>query len=51
MVDFMKAYEKQTYALMRIMAGFLFIWHGTNKLFGFPGESPATGYVLSLIHI
>ena len=45
MVDFMKAYEKQTYALMRIMAGFLFIWHGTNKLFGFPGESPATGYV------
>jgi len=25
MLDFMKTYEKQTYALMRMMAGFLFL--------------------------
>ena len=45
MVDFMKAYEKQTYALMRIVAGFLFLFHGTQKLLGFPSESMAGGYV------
>ena len=45
MVDFMKAYEKQTYALMRIIAGFLFLFHGSQKLLGFPSESMAGGYV------
>jgi len=45
MVDFMKAYEKQTYALMRIVSGFLFLFHGTQKLLGFPSESMAGGYV------
>ncbi len=33
---FMKAYTAQTYALLRIVAGFLFVWHGTQKLFNFP---------------
>ena len=46
MLNFMKAYEKQTYALMRIMAGFLFFWHGTSKYFSFPRVSPAEGFVL-----
>ena len=45
MVSFMKNYEGQTYALMRIVSGFLFIWHGSQKLLGFPSESMATGYV------
>ena len=45
MVSFMKNYEGQTYALMRIISGFLFIWHGSQKLLGFPSESMATGYV------
>jgi len=45
MVSFMKNYEDQTYALMRIVSGFLFIWHGSQKLLGFPSESMATGYV------
>ena len=44
-VDFMKAYEKQTYALMRMMAGFLFLWHGSSKYFSFPRVSPAEGFV------
>jgi putative oxidoreductase len=29
-------YEKQLYALFRIMLGFLFLWHGSQKLFDFP---------------
>jgi len=45
MVSFMKAYDKQTYALMRIMAGFLFLWHGSSKYFSFPRVSPAEGFV------
>ncbi len=40
MAMFMKPYELQTYALMRIVAGFLFLWHGCQKLFGFPGTLP-----------
>ncbi len=37
---FMKAFEAQTYAAMRIMAGFLFLWHGSQKLLNFPAEFP-----------
>ncbi|MDF0645793.1 MAG: DoxX family protein [Nitrospira sp.] len=35
-----QAYAQQTYALMRIVAGFLFLWHGTQKLFSFPMPPP-----------
>ena len=44
----LKAFTSQSYALMRIVAGFLFLWHGAQKLLGFPlamsHEPPA--YVL-----
>lgn len=33
---FFSKYEKQVYAILRIIAGFLFLWHGSQKLFGFP---------------
>jgi putative oxidoreductase len=33
---FMSKFENQTYALLRIVAGFLFLWYGSMKLFGFP---------------
>jgi putative oxidoreductase len=33
---FLSKFEKQAYALLRIVAGFLFLWHGSQKLFGFP---------------
>ncbi len=33
---FLQKYEPQVYALLRIVAGFLFLWHGSQKLFGFP---------------
>jgi putative oxidoreductase len=32
--------QEKTYALMRIVTGFLFIWHGAQKLFNFPVEFP-----------
>lgn len=41
MAAFMKPYEAQTYALLRIVTGFLFLWHGSQKLLGFPGGVPA----------
>jgi uncharacterized membrane protein YphA (DoxX/SURF4 family) len=37
---FMTSFTVQTYALMRIVAGFLFLWHGTQKLFGYPVAVP-----------
>lgn len=45
-MKFMKTYENHAYALMRIMAGFLFLWHGTSKYFSYPRVSPAEGFVL-----
>ena len=41
MANFMRPYESQTYALFRIVAGFLFLWHGIQLLFGVPGTPPA----------
>lgn len=48
MANFMRPYESQTYALFRIVVGFLLLWHGMQKLFGFPGSVPpgAPAFVL-----
>ena len=40
MARFMSSYSTQTYALLRIVSGFLFLWHGTSKLFGIPVAIP-----------
>jgi putative oxidoreductase len=40
MLDFLSRFQPQAYALLRIVAGFLFLWHGTQKLFGFPAPAP-----------
>jgi putative oxidoreductase len=40
MPSFMRSFEPQAYALLRIVAGLLFLWHGTQKLFGFPLAPP-----------
>ena len=37
MASFMAAHSAKTYALMRIVVGFLFLWHGSQKVFGIPG--------------
>lgn len=40
MKPFLAPYNAQAYALMRIIVGFLFLWHGVQKLFGFPPGMP-----------
>jgi len=37
----MRSYDAQTYALFRIVTGFLFLWHGSSKLLGYPDAPPA----------
>jgi putative oxidoreductase len=37
---FMKGLERYTYALLRIMSGFMFAAHGGQKLLSFPAPSP-----------
>ena len=36
----LKGRDDQAYALLRIVAGFLFVFHGSQKLFNFPLEFP-----------
>ncbi len=38
MAAFMAPYTAQAYAALRIVTGLLLLWHGTQKLFGFPKE-------------
>jgi putative oxidoreductase len=33
---FMARYESGIYAILRVVAGFLFLWHGSQKLLNFP---------------
>ena len=40
MAAFMKKLEPQSYAALRIVAGFLFLWHGSQKLLGIPTDPP-----------
>src|SRR4051812_14675637 len=48
-------YSEYFYAIVRIVVGFLFILHGTQKLFGFPLLAPgpigALGTTASIIEI
>ena len=37
-MKFLNGFTEHTYALFRIVTGFLFLCHGTEKLFGFPIE-------------
>ena len=38
--NLLETHHEKIYALMRIVTGFLFIWHGAQKLFNFPKEFP-----------
>lgn len=40
MATFMHPYQAQTYALLRIVAGFLLLWHGAQKLLSVPMPPP-----------
>lgn len=41
MERFLGKYEPYLYAILRIIAGFLLLWHGSQKLFGFPPPKQA----------
>jgi putative oxidoreductase len=38
--SFLTPHEPKIYAVMRIVVGFMFFWHGASKLFGFPTPVP-----------
>jgi putative oxidoreductase len=40
MAQFMAPYERHTYAALRIVAGGMLLFHGAQKLFGFPSAAP-----------
>jgi len=40
MAQFMRRYDAETYAALRIVTGFLFLWHGASKLLAFPDPPP-----------
>lgn len=42
-------YSSYIYALLRIVAGFLFMWHGTQKLFAFPPSGGGGGDMSALM--
>ena len=51
MVSFMKQYEDQTYALLRIVSGFVFLGHGAQKAMGFGELSAQMAYVVMPIEL
>ena len=40
MKPFLGKLEPYIYSILRIVIGFLFLWHGSQKLFGFPPMPP-----------
>ena len=43
MASFMRPLEPFTYAALRAVTGFLFLWHGTQKVLGYPPSAHAGG--------
>jgi putative oxidoreductase len=41
-------YSPQLYAILRIVSGLMFALHGTQKLFGFPGDKPSAAGTLMM---
>ena len=39
-MKFLDDYKEQGYALLRIVTGYLFLWHGSQKLLAFPSAFP-----------
>ncbi len=42
-------YATYLYAVLRIVTGFLFMWHGTQKLLGFPPRPPRPDGVVAAL--
>jgi putative oxidoreductase len=50
MAFILDGFQTHSYAALRIAAGFLFLWHGMSKLFGFPTAS-AEGVAAHITYI
>lgn len=48
---FMVKFENYTYVILRIVLGFLFFWHGCQKLFNYPPLSPGVKFPLYVLII
>jgi len=46
MATFMQRFGGQAHALLRIVAGFLFLWHGSQKLLEYPTASGAPDWIV-----
>jgi putative oxidoreductase len=51
MVSFMKQYEAQVYALLRIASGFMFIGHGAQKVMKFSDLPAQMAYLVTPIEL
>lgn len=49
MESFLGRYSTYIYAILRIVTGFLFMWHGSQKLFGFPPSGTPSADGLSTL--
>ena len=49
MERFLGRYATYLYAVLRIVSGFLFMWHGTQKLFGYPPSANPSNEPLSAL--
>lgn len=43
MNEFLAAWSPRVLSILRIITGFLFVWHGSQKLLNFPPASPMPG--------
>ena len=43
MEGFLGRYSTYIYAILRIVSGFLFLWHGSQKLLGYPPSGAPSG--------
>ena len=46
---FLAKYESLLYSVLRIILGFLFLWHGSQKLFGFPPSGSTMPHYVVMI--